>query len=85
MLGQKSVLLMQVFQTENDIGIALCTLHLHVLFHHHKDLVDQKKMHEIQEKQGMHQIQRIWFRDRRITAGCARHTSPLFCINIQHY
>ena len=80
---------MQVFQTENDIGIALCTLHLHVLFHHHKDLlvllVDQKKMHEIQEKQGMHQIQRIWFRDRRITAGCARHTSPLFCINIQHY
>ena len=78
---------MQVFQTENDIGIALCTLHLHVLFH--QDLlvllVDQKKMHEIQEKQGMQQIQRIWFRDRRITAGCARHTSPLFCINIQHY
>ena len=77
---------MQVFQTENDIGIALCTLLLHVLFHHHKDLpvllVDQKKMHEIQ---GMHQIQRIWFRDRRITAGCARHTSPLFCINIQNY
>ena len=78
---------MQVFQTENDIGIALRTLPLHVLFH--QDLlvllVDQKKMQEIQEKQGMHQIQRIWFRDRRITAGCARHTSPLFCINIQHY
>ena len=38
---------MQVFQTENDIGIALCTLPLHVLFHHHKDmlvlLVEQKK------------------------------------------
>ena len=80
---------MQVFQTENDIGIAFCSLPLRVLFHHHKDLpvllIDQKKMHEIQEKQGMHQIQRIWFRDRRITAGCARHTSPLFCINIQHY
>ena len=83
------MLLMQVFQTENDIGIALRTLLLHVLFQHHKDLlvllVAQKKMQEIQEKQGMQQIQRIWFRDRRITAGCARHTSPLFCINIQHY
>ena len=48
---QKRMLLMQVFQTKNDIGIALRTLHLHVLFHHHKDLpvllVDQKKMHEV--------------------------------------
>ena len=80
---------MQVFQTENDIGIALCTLPLHVLFHHHKDLlvllVDQKKCTRFRRSKGCTRSNASGFVTGESLQDAFATPLRSFCINIQHY